>query len=337
MRQYVRNGPLYTLVFFICLFSIVVFYLGLSQTEQAFASSKGPRSDLPPAIPVSKPLASARPAALSVLDAASPNGQAPGSQPQSVSAGAAAGEPASVEPAGTPYVTTAYYLNVREKASAKSVILRTVEKGTILTVLQKLENGWLQLENEGYVHGAYAEPVQPDNPAPQVKIKAAAVPETEVRANAFADRAADSRPDKPTSEVISDSGLTEEEISEIFEGTELLGHNLEEAVLKIEEEYGINAYFTIAVMKLESGNGKSRLARVKNNLFGLNATGGNNEQAYSFDTKADSVHRFGKLIAEKYVGKGLTTIEKVARKYCPANAKWPSLVKSIMKSDHQKV
>jgi beta-N-acetylglucosaminidase len=134
-----------------------------------------------------------------------------------------------------------------------------------------------------------------------------------------------------------ESGLTKESIEKILDGTELTGHGLETAILEIEQEFGINAYFTIAVMKLESGNGKSRLAKVKNNLFGLNATGGSNEQAYAFETKADSVKRFGQLIAKHYVGKGLDTVGKVAKKYCPANPKWARLVENIMFSDHLKL
>ena len=91
-------------------------------------------------------------------------------------------------------------------------------------------------------------------------------------------------------------------------------------------------------MKLESGNGKSRLSQTKNNLFGLNATtGSENKKAFSFATKGDSVRKFGQLISKNYVGKGLTTIEKVAKKYCPANGRWSGHVKSIMKSDFRKL
>jgi flagellum-specific peptidoglycan hydrolase FlgJ len=219
----------------------------------------------------------------------------------------------------TPYVTTAYYLNVRAEASAKSKILNVLKKGSSISVVGKTENGWLQLADGTYVHGAYAEPAGKsvkETPAPAAKVrKLAADP-----------------PRKPASQVVSDSGLTEEAIRAIFQGTGLAGNDLEKAVLEIEEEYGINAYFTIAVMKLESGNGNSKIAKNKNNLFGLNSSNGTGY--LRFKTKVDSVKKFGQLISKNYIGKGYTTIEKIGRKYCPANSKWPGLVKNIINRDY---
>lgn len=337
--RYFHNGPLYILVFFTCMLSIVIFYLGLSQTHPAHAASRA--EGMEKAFDNRKPLPAGSEHLVAPSASAAPakHGQASGTDPSSPASTPSNVQEETAFAKGKPYKTTAYFLNVREQASSKSRILRTVEKGTMLNVLQKQDNGWLKLEDEGYVHGAYAKPADPEPLKPQVHIKS--VPDS--RLDVWADEVTASRiieesgPLKPSSQVVSESGLTEEDISQIFEGTELLGHDLEEAVLEIEEQYGINAYFTIAVMKLESGNGKSRLARVKNNLFGLNATGGSNEQAYSFETKADSVRKFGSLISGKYVDQGYTTVEKVARKYCPANSKWPSLVKNIMNSDHRKV
>ncbi len=257
------------------------------------------------------------------------------------------------------YVTMAYYLNVREKASSESQILRVVKKGDVLKVTGETNNGWLALHDGGFVHGAYAENVE-EAPAPNGKKTlaplsaavvavaakdAAAVDGVAAPAAAAAAESGDiataaasePKPSKPTSTVQSDSGLTETHIEEILQGTALEDPSLASAILEIEDEYGINAYFTIAVMKLESGIGKSKLAKTKNNLFGLNATGGSNSEAFAFDTKADSVRKFGQLIADYYVDKGYTTIEKVAKKYCPANSKWSGLVKKIMYSDHGKL
>ncbi|MBD2869915.1 glucosaminidase domain-containing protein [Paenibacillus arenilitoris] len=251
------------------------------------------------------------------------------------------------EPPIHTYEVTAYYLNVRTEPNPESKIIKVVEMGTRLEVKSQTAGGWLELQGEGYVNGKYAEKKEKgevqtlaysasrSNPAvqraaapvPQVKN---IVPKPEV--------SAPSEPSEPSSVVASDSGLTEEHIARMFEGTELAGHDLEQAILEIEDEYGINAYFTIAVMKLESGNGKSTIAKKKNNLFGLNAIDGDKyNKAFSFETKADSVRRFGQLIAKHYVGKGLKTIEKVAKKYCPANSKWSGLVKNIMKRDYNKL
>lgn len=247
------------------------------------------------------------------------------------------------------YETTAYYLNVREEPSAKAKILDVLEQGTILEVLETTDNGWLRLADGGYVHGGYAKQLKDGlvriaSLATVAEQAAKAASDAPAKAEAPAsepsearnDNADDGEPNKPNSKVASDSGLTIADIDTILSGTALADEGLEQAILEVEEEYGINAYFTIAVMKLESGNGESKIARKKNNLFGLNAIAGDAfNQALSFKTKADCVRKFGQLISDKYVERGYTTIEKVARKYCPANSRWPGHVKDIMNKDYK--
>jgi uncharacterized protein YgiM (DUF1202 family) len=222
---------------------------------------------------------------------------------------------------GYTYEVTAFYLNVRSNPNAKSHIINVVKNGEWLDVIRITDNSWLELKNGGYVHGGYAKIVS-GTVLPDIAFN---VEEQ-------------SEPAKPSSTVQSDSGLTEDHIAVIFEGTDLANKELEEIVLEVEEEYGINAYFTIAVMKLESGNGSSRLAKNKNNLFGLNAIDGDKyNKAFSFKTKGDSIRKFGQLLSKNYVGKGYTTIEKVAKKYCPANTQWSGIVKTIMNRDYKKL
>ncbi|WP_274651314.1 glucosaminidase domain-containing protein [Paenibacillus humicola] len=256
---------------------------------------------------------------------------------------------ASVKPAV--YETTAYYLNIRANPYVGSKILKTVSRGTRLIAVGATKDGWLRLDGEGYVNRDYTKPVgeaavqalaAAEKPALQTlalaaKEKTDPIPRPAVQTKTAA-HAESGPPTKPTSLIKSKSGLTEEQIAAFFKGTALSGHGLEKAVLDTEREFGINALFTIAVMKLESGNGKSRLAKKKNNLFGLNAVSGSEYvKALSFRTKGDSVRKFGQLIAKNYVNKGYTTIEKVARKYCPANSRWPSYVKNIMRRDYKKL
>ncbi|TYP79456.1 glucosaminidase domain-containing protein [Paenibacillus methanolicus] len=249
------------------------------------------------------------------------------------------------------YRVTAYYLNVRANGYSTSKILGTVKQGTELRVEKVTDKGWLRLEGGGYVHGGYAKPVGASaQTAAAVLKRPAAVTKTDamlvkaapakpaVMRLAPVKPAKPSEPSQPKSLVKSVSGLSVAHIAEIFENTALEGHGLEEEILAIEAEYGINAYFTIAVMKLESGNGKSKIAKNKNNLFGLNAIDGDRyNKALKFETKRASVRKFGQLISKSYIGKGYTTIEKIARKYCPANPKWPSLVTKIMKADYRKL
>lgn len=230
----------------------------------------------------------------------------------------------SVKKTTNTYEVTAHYLNIRLKPSSKADIINVVKSGDLLEAVQSDDTSWLKLKGGGYVHASYTKPLEHSATQQKVKFPMPLPVKQELG--------------KPSTKVKSDSGLTEDHISTIFKGTALEDEGLEEVILEIEEEYGINAFFTIAVLKLESGNGKSRLAKNKNNLFGLNAIDGDaHNKAFSFKTKGDSVRKFGQLISKNYVGKGYTTIEKVATKYCPSNEDWPTLVASIMKGDYKKL
>jgi hypothetical protein len=230
----------------------------------------------------------------------------------------------------TKYEVTAYYLNIRFDTSDSAKIIKVVPKGTVLEILNTTDKGWLFLNTGGYVNGKYAKPLDKD-------FKPAAFGEA-LTAIHRKDKPIGGADNKPTSAVKSDSGLIVAHIEKLFKGTSLAGHGLEKVIMEMEADYGINAYFTIAVMKLESANGKSSLSKNKNNLFGLNAIDGDaHNKAFSFKTKGDSVRKFGQLISKNYLGQGYTTIEKVSRKYCKANPKWSGLVMSIMKSDYKKV
>jgi uncharacterized protein YgiM (DUF1202 family) len=239
----------------------------------------------------------------------------------------------------TTYEVTAYYLNVRANAYVRSKILNVVKKGTLLEVLKTTENGWLKIKDGGYVFGLYAQPVSLNEKQTDLSNQTAVIDQTtsaEIEISGGGEESGN--PDKPTSAVGTESGLSKEDIALIFAGTALEGHGLEDTILEVEKKYGINAFFTIAVMKLESGNGSSRIAKSKNNLFGLNATSGDKgNKAYSFETKGDSIIKFGQLLSQSYVGKGFTTVEKIGTKYCPANSKWSGLVKNIMKMDYGKL
>ncbi|MEX2462391.1 MAG: glucosaminidase domain-containing protein [Paenibacillaceae bacterium] len=190
-------------------------------------------------------------------------------------------------------------------------------------------------ENENTL---FTEPPPQLSIVPDMKVDKAEFPQLPSVQRNIVHKMEEKTPQKPTSTVRSDSGLTESQIGAIFKGTSLADYGLEKVILEVEAEYGINAYFTIAVMKLESAHGESKIAVNKNNLFGLNALDGDGyNKAFSFKTKADSVQKFGQLISKNYVGKGYTTIEKVSKKYCLANPQWSDLVMSIMLGDYSKL
>lgn len=90
---------------------------------------------------------------------------------------------------------------------------------------------------------------------------------------------------------------------------------------ELENTYGVNGLFAMAVAKVESGLGRSKLAVNKNNYYGMIGN--------SFATPQEGVLAFGKLMNKPlYHDKSL---EAIARTYCPPTYKqWASSVVAIM-------
>lgn len=108
---------------------------------------------------------------------------------------------------------------------------------------------------------------------------------------------------------------------------------LEDAFLAAESTYGVDASFLAAVAALESGWGKSELARKKNNLFGWRGADG----YMAFDSPEDCIDHVAEYLAEEYLDpdglyyNGLS-VENVAENYCGGNADWVKMVEEIMQS-----
>lgn len=108
---------------------------------------------------------------------------------------------------------------------------------------------------------------------------------------------------------------------------------LEDAFLSAESTYGVDASFLAAVAALESGWGKSELAREKNNLFGWRGADG----YMAFDSPEDCIDHVAEYLAEEYLDpdglyyNGLS-VEDVAENYCGGNADWVKMVEEIMQS-----
>lgn len=123
------------------------------------------------------------------------------------------------------------------------------------------------------------------------------------------------------------SGLTADELRVITQGTGLEG--IEEAVLQIEQQYGINPLFTLALAAHESAWGSSAFATTRNNLFGIAAYDSNVNAAYSFRSKSDCVRFFGEMIHEVYFMEGRTTIESIHAKYA-SDPGWATKLQDTM-------
>ena len=104
-------------------------------------------------------------------------------------------------------------------------------------------------------------------------------------------------------DIMTPSGMSEEDMETALKGTGLEG--IGESLVEAEGETGINALVLAGICAHESGWGRSRIAKEKNNLAGLGAYDG---QEYSagirFDSRADSIMFLARLLATHYAPGG---------------------------------
>nr|WP_072515145.1 glucosaminidase domain-containing protein [Ndongobacter massiliensis] len=129
--------------------------------------------------------------------------------------------------------------------------------------------------------------------------------------------------------------LTPYEIDQVLAGTGLEG--LGKDFYLAEKETGVNAIFMIALANLESGYGKSTIAREKNNLFGFGAYDASPyDSAVDYKTKGDSILSCAEFLAENYLDEkgayyhGVST-EGINVKYS-SSPTWAGKVESLMRS-----
>lgn len=241
------------------------------------------------------------------------------------------------------YMVTAYYLNLREGPSSQTKILDVLEKDTVIEIKPESNGTWLELVRGGFVHSNYVELVEEEEAQaqdesvietntkkPEVKILSYE-PTHAINTNVIYDEIIN-----PIEHGVNTiSNLTVEQIAFILEGTNLAG--IEEAIIEAEKNENVNALFTVAVAKLESANGNSKLAKNKNNLFGLNAYGSDPyKNASSYESTEECVLEFGEIINERYIEKGHTTISQINKKYA-SDQNWKNKVSSIIKKDLDKL
>ncbi|MMZ42254.1 Bifunctional autolysin precursor [compost metagenome] len=226
------------------------------------------------------------------------------------------------------YFVTSNFLNVRQNPYGESKLIDHIANKSHFEVIG-VKGQWIHLKSGGWALGKYTSYRKYLPKVSHVSMKITPKKQVHVRVG---------NPTSPLQTGIhKPSNLSVDEIYQIIKNTNLGGRSTAQAIYDVERENGVNAFFTIAVAKLESGNGNSRLAKGKNNLFGLNATGDVYANANRYPTKAASVRSFGHIIERNYIDKGLTTVASVNRKYCPPNPGWKTLVASIVKGDIRKI
>lgn len=117
------------------------------------------------------------------------------------------------------------------------------------------------------------------------------------------------------------SGLTVEQLEILLEEYPGLA-DIADNVIGIEEEHGVNAFYTLAVASLESGYGTSKMAKNWNNLFGM--------MNCKFDSTSSGVDYFGRLMTKYQDSYNiLMTVEGINPTYCELDS-WAGKIVELM-------
>lgn len=100
-------------------------------------------------------------------------------------------------------------------------------------------------------------------------------------------------------------------------------YNTGEAFEYIEDEYGINGIYVLAIFTEESGFATRCINT--NNFAGIKGKSGYK----SFNTPSDCIYYEGRLLRNSYANYGLTTLSSIGRKYCETSS-WANNVGGIL-------
>lgn len=126
------------------------------------------------------------------------------------------------------------------------------------------------------------------------------------------------------------SNLTVPIINKLLENTPMKGTG--KAIIDVEVKYNVNAFFTLAVAKQESGFGgkPGEIAYEKRNAYSLNAVDKSpRKSAYTYGSYSENIHAFGELISRKYFGEGRKDLTSINDLYC-SSKDWAGQVNNHM-------
>ncbi len=105
--------------------------------------------------------------------------------------------------------------------------------------------------------------------------------------------------------------------------------DLRPAIRKSAGEHEVDPVLMEAIIRFESGNGKSSAARNKNNFGGLMKRRGGLQK---FETPEKGVEAVAALLA-RYRDSGLTSVESIGRRYCrKSSSRWVRNINSYRKA-----
>ena len=106
---------------------------------------------------------------------------------------------------------------------------------------------------------------------------------------------------------------------------------LDKAIIDAQDTYEVNGIFLLAIIRLESGNGTSRLAKKQNNLAGIKRS----KHSYrSFASKEECIYYTADLLHRQYLTEGGRyyygkTVRGVNIKYC-SSFTWAKKIEILM-------
>ena len=146
-----------------------------------------------------------------------------------------------------------------------------------------------------------------------------------------------------TSDLTTFQPITADELNDWIlakapKGSPFIGNA--EAFIKASKESGLDPKYLVAHAALESAWGKSNIAKIKNNFFGIGSYNASpTKSSYSFNSTVDGIVSGAKWISDNYTNKGQNTLEKMIygkKAYCVTDggipdSKWITKISSIMK------
>lgn len=136
-----------------------------------------------------------------------------------------------------------------------------------------------------------------------------------------------------STDIRKKSKVSANHLNELLKGSKIA--NLGSVFKKAEDIYGVNAYVLMAIAKLESAWGESKIAQDKNNLFGYGAYDSSPyESARKYNSFADSIYDVAKHLSEDYLNPDGSffngySLDSVNRYYCTSPT-WAGKLKKII-------
>jgi beta-N-acetylglucosaminidase len=137
-----------------------------------------------------------------------------------------------------------------------------------------------------------------------------------------------------TEDMRKKSDISIEQLAEYLERFPGLS-GIEKTLVEAQDEYAVNAILLLAIIRLESGNGRSSAAQTMNNLGGLIVFERSVRVFKSFDSRYDCIIYMARLLSGAYLTEGGRffsghTLPDISRRYSTASQEWTAKVAQII-------